>query len=77
MSILDTLVSVYARTFADFRRLARVSALWFALAVMGEILRRSGESAAGGAVSVLALLGNAAASGSYPVGMVLCPLQSI
>lgn len=57
MSILDTLVSVYARTFAGFGSLARVSALWFVLAVIGEILRRSGESAAGGAVSVLALMG--------------------
>lgn len=57
MSILDTLVSVYARTFAVCRRLAQVSVLWFFLALVGEILRRSGESAAGGAVSVLALMG--------------------
>lgn len=57
MLILDALVSVYARTFAGFSSLARVSALWFVLAVIGEVLRRSGENAAGGAVSVLALMG--------------------
>lgn len=41
VSILDTLTQVYARTFADFRKLAKVSLLWFALTLIGETMRQS------------------------------------
>lgn len=40
VSILDTLTQVYARTFADFRKLAKVSLLWFALTLIGETMRQ-------------------------------------
>lgn len=41
VSILDTLTQVYARTFADFRKLAKVSLLWFVLTLIGEMMRQS------------------------------------